>query len=79
MFRNIRTLVFWPTFLVLVSALIFSLVDLSLFLAATSTLNDLILRNFAWVFSLGSFYLVLLAVITYFSPLAKLRIGGGKC
>ena len=76
MLRNLRPLVFWPTFLVLMAALLFSLIDLTGFLTSVTALNDLILKNFSWVFSLGSFYLVVLAVITYFSPLANLRIGG---
>lgn len=76
MLRNLRPFVFWPTFLVLMAALLFSLIDLTGFLTSVTALNDLILKNFSWVFSLGSFYLVVLAVITYFSPLANLRIGG---
>ncbi|WP_280542238.1 BCCT family transporter [Chromohalobacter sp. 11-W] len=73
---SLRPLVFWPTFLVLLAAVIASYVNLDAFLAATSALNDAILDNFSWLFSLGSLYLLVLAVIVYFSPLGKLRIGG---
>ncbi|MCK0744501.1 BCCT family transporter [Chromohalobacter nigrandesensis] len=73
---SLRPLVFWPTFLVLLAAVIASYVNLDAFLATTSALNDAILDNFSWLFSLGSLYLLVLAVIVYFSPLGKLRIGG---
>ncbi|MCK2041374.1 BCCT family transporter [Chromohalobacter sp. TMW 2.2308] len=73
---SLRPLVFWPTFLVLLAAVIASYVNLDAFLATASALNDAILDNFAWLFSLGSLYLLVLAVIVYFSPLGQLRIGG---
>jgi len=73
---SLRPLVFWPTFLVLLAAVIAGYVNLDAFLATASALNDAILDNFAWLFSLGSLYLLVLAVIVYFSPLGKLRIGG---
>ncbi|MCK0713673.1 BCCT family transporter [Chromohalobacter sarecensis] len=76
MHTSLRPLVFWPTFLVLLAAVIASYVNLDAFLATTSALNDAILDNFSWLFSLGSLYLLVLAVIVYFSPLGKLRIGG---
>ena len=76
MIRNIRPLVFLPTFLILVSALILSLVDLEGFSKVTGDLNSTVLKNFSWLFSLGSFYLLVLVVITYFSKLGTIRIGG---
>lgn len=76
MFKSLRPLVFFPTFLVLVGALIFSLVDLELFTAYTKSANNFVLSHFSWLFSLGSFYLLVLIVITYFSKLGDIRIGG---
>lgn len=73
---SLRPLVFWPTFLILLAAVIASYVDLDAFLAAASTLNSAILDNFSWLFSLGSLYLLAMAVIVYFSPLGRIRIGG---
>lgn len=78
MFEKIRPLVFWPTFLLLTAAVVLSFVDLERFLAVTKALNGRLLANFSWLFSLGSFYLLLLIVFVYFSPLAKIRIGGEK-
>ncbi|GHA16028.1 BCCT family transporter [Oceanisphaera arctica] len=75
---NLRPLVFWPTFLLLMAALLASYLDLDTFLATTKTLNSAILDNFSWLFSLGSLYLLVLAVVVYFSPLGKIRIGGDQ-
>ncbi|RLQ21115.1 BCCT family transporter [Seongchinamella sediminis] len=76
MLRALRPLVFYPTFLILVSALALSLVDLEGFTRVTGGLNDRVLDLFSWLFSLGSFYLVVLVAFTYFSPLGRIRIGG---
>jgi len=76
MLKTIRPLVFLPTFLILAAALILSLVDLDSFTKVTSSLNSSILKNFSWLFSLGSFYLLGLIVVTYFSKLGNVRIGG---
>ncbi|WP_165313544.1 BCCT family transporter [Vibrio ziniensis] len=76
MIKNIRTLVFFPTFIILISALVLSLVDLESFTKITSELNSRVLSNFSWLFSLGSFYLLVLVVWTYFSKLGDVKIGG---
>lgn len=76
MFKYLRPLVFFPTFFILVSALILSLVDLEQFTAVTSALNSKVLELFSWLFSLGSFYLLVLVGLTYFSKLGDIRIGG---
>jgi len=76
MFKNIRPWVFWPSFLVLMGAVVMSFVNLESFLETTKALNSNLLANFSWLFSLGSFYLLVLVVAVYFSPLSKLRIGG---
>lgn len=73
---SLRPLVFWPTFLVLMAAVIASYLNLEAFLATASALNDAILDRFSWLFSLGSLYLLILAVVVYFSPLGRIRIGG---
>ncbi|WP_417606626.1 BCCT family transporter [Oceanimonas baumannii] len=75
---NIRPVVFWPTFLLLISALLASYQDLDTFLTITKSLNSAILDNFSWLFSLGSLYLLVLAMMVYFSPLGRIRIGGDQ-
>lgn len=72
----LRPLVFWPTFLILMAAVTASYVDLESFLRTSTQLNSLILTNFSWLFSAGSFALVVLTFVVYFSPLGKVRIGG---
>lgn len=76
MFEKIRPLVFWPSFLILMAAVIMSFVDLDGFLRVTISLNDMILDRFSWLFSLGSFYLLVLILFVYFSDLGKVKIGG---
>ena len=71
MFNKIRPLVFWPSFLILMAAVIMSFVDLDGFLRVTKSLNATILDRFSWFFSLGSFYLLMLIVVVYFSPLGQ--------
>ncbi len=78
MFEKIRPLVFWPSFLILMAAVVMSFIDLDGFLSATKSLNTTLLDSFSWFFSLGSFYLLVLVVAVYFSPLGKVRIGGNE-
>ena len=76
MIDRIRPLVFWPSFSILMSAVVMSFVDLEGFLNLTETLNASVLDSFSWFFSLGSFYLLVLIVVVYFSPLGRVGIGG---
>jgi len=76
MFDKIRPLVFWPSFLILMAAVVMSFIDLESFLRVTKSLNDTVLDRFSWFFSIGSFYLLMLIVVVYFSPLGKVTIGG---
>lgn len=72
----LRAWVFWPTFLILLAAVIASYLDLQGFLVVSRQLNRIILDNFSWLFSAGSFFLLVLTAIVYFSPLGRVRIGG---
>ena len=63
MFDKIRPLVFWPSFLILMAAVVTSFVDLEGFLRVTKSLNATVLESFSWLFSLGSFYLLSLIVV----------------
>ena len=73
---NIKHGVFWPPFLLLLAAVIFSFVDFNQYMHIVSQINDWILSKFAWLFSLSSFCLLLSLIGAYFSPLGKIRIGG---
>ncbi|MEM6545210.1 MAG: BCCT family transporter [Pseudomonadota bacterium] len=76
LFLDVRPLVFWPAFLVLMIAVLLSLIDLESFLSVMQTLNQRVLDSFGWLFSYGSFYLLLLVILTYCSPLGGVVIGG---
>lgn len=75
---NIKYGVFWPPFLLLLTAVVFSFVDLAQYMQIATKINDWILAKFSWLFSLSSFCLLVSLIITYFSPLGKIRIGGNN-
>lgn len=68
--------IFLPPFLLLLLSVILSLFFTKNFLKYVNQLNQWILQHFDWLFSWSTFLLVLILVITYFSPIAKLKIGG---
>ncbi|WP_438764514.1 BCCT family transporter [Kushneria sp. TE3] len=78
MTHSIRPWVFWPVFLVLLAAVVTSFVNLEGFVSVAGALNTFVLSHFSWLFSLGSFYLLVLGIIIYVSPLGRIRIGGEK-
>ncbi|WP_417474067.1 BCCT family transporter [Leisingera sp.] len=73
---SIRPLVFWPPFILLITAVLVSLVNLDQFLAVTTAINNWILSSFSWLFSLATLVMVLTLIAVFFSPLGKTRIGG---
>ncbi len=75
---SVRHGVFWPTFIVLLAAVVASYVNLEGFLSVVSTANTWVLDKFAWLYSLGGLYLLVLAALVYFSKLGRIRIGGDK-
>lgn len=74
--KNVRPLVFWPTFLMVGFAVAMSFVDLKGFLSAATTANNAILDNMFWMFTGSSFLMVVTIAAVFCSPLAKVRIGG---
>lgn len=68
--------VFWPPFLILLSSSIYSFFQPEAFLEYVTYLNNLILDYFGWLFSWSMLFFLLLCIVIYFSPIAKLRIGG---
>jgi glycine betaine transporter len=75
-FVRLKGWVFWPPFLLLVTALIYSLVDSASFLEQVTDINNWILKHFDWLFSYTSFFMVLVCVAIMVSPIGKLKIGG---
>ncbi len=73
---NLRRWVFFPPFLVLCAATIYSLVDVEGFLKNATFLNDWILAKFGWLYAIATFSFLIICIWVYFSPIAKVRIGG---
>ncbi len=71
-----RPLVFWPPAALLLSALVFSVVDYAGFHAAVSGANSWLLSRFDWLYSLASFGAVILVTWVAMSPIGSVRIGG---
>ncbi len=68
--------VFWPPFLVLLGSSIYSFFYPESFLEYVTHLNNLVLENFGWLFNWSMLLFIIICAIVYFSPLAKIRIGG---
>ncbi|MCB0696928.1 MAG: BCCT family transporter [Chitinophagaceae bacterium] len=62
--------------ILLLTALAFSLWGKDEFLAMVNGANDWILNHFDKAFSYTSFFMVLLCITIYFSPIGKVKIGG---
>ncbi|HOY20830.1 MAG TPA: BCCT family transporter [Haliscomenobacter sp.] len=73
---KIKLPVFLPPAILLVASMLYSLYDPADFLVQVRAANDWILYHFGWLFSGGTLVFLLLCVWIYFSPLAKVRIGG---
>lgn len=68
--------VFFPPIILLISTVIFCLVNNSLFSSLVTNLNAWVLKYFGFLFSWSSFLFLVLLLITYFSPIAHYKIGG---
>ncbi|MBP9077228.1 MAG: BCCT family transporter, partial [Haliscomenobacter sp.] len=74
--RQLKPVVFFVPFALLLVSIGYSLIDANGFLASVKGMNDWILRYFGWLFSAGTLLFVALCIWVYFSPLARVRIGG---
>lgn len=75
---NVRPYVFWPPFILLISAVISSIFLPEVFSNQIGNLQQAILTYFSIGFSWVSFLMLFLVIIVFFSPLGKYRIGGAK-
>ena len=73
---SVNKWVFYTPLILLVATVLFSLIDSALFIKVISSVNVWILQKFGWLFSWSSFAFLIILVITYFSPIAKTKIGG---
>ncbi|WP_082090784.1 BCCT family transporter [Halomonas sp. HG01] len=73
---SLRSYTFYPSLLVLGSFTVLALISDDLLLSVTQNIHEWLMSNFGWLYALSAFVLVILAFLLFFSPLAKLRIGG---
>lgn len=73
-----KSKVFFLPFTLLVFTIIASLYDSKVFLKTVTSINNWILQYFGWLFSFATILFLILCIWVYFSPLAKIRIGGKK-
>lgn len=73
---NLRHSVFWPPFLLLIAAALFSFFNRDGFIKMATDANNWLLANVGWLFSLGGLIMLVTVVGVYFSPLGKVKIGG---
>jgi len=76
--HNINRKVFFPPIILILITITFSQVNNEAFSSTISTINRWVLVNFGWLFSWSSFLFLILLIITYFSPIAKVKVGGAK-
>ncbi|MEG0720302.1 MAG: BCCT family transporter [Lachnospiraceae bacterium] len=72
----VKKVVFLPPWLLLVAMVVISLVNGEAFLSGLNAVTSWILDNFAWAFDVTTLSCVFVVIFVYFSPLAKVRIGG---
>lgn len=73
---GLNHIVFWPPFLLLLSAAAVSFFAGDSFETITNAANQWVLTNFGWLFSLVAFACVALCLIICVSPFGKVRLGG---
>ncbi len=73
---KIRKIAFWPAFILLFGALIYSMIDRKGFYAMADSANSWVLNNLGWTYSLTSFLCLVAIAVAYFSPLGDVVLGG---
>jgi len=76
MFNTIRKIAFFPAFLMMIAILGYNLLDKEGFGNFANALNNWVMANLGWSFSVAAVVCLAAVIVTYFSPLAKVRIGG---
>ena len=75
---QVRPWVFWPPFILLITAVLLSLISPDGFVAKARSIQQFILESFSLGFSWVSFLMSMLAGAVVISPLGKRKIGGTK-
>ncbi|WP_227765231.1 BCCT family transporter [Zhaonella formicivorans] len=74
--KNIRTFVFWPAFLLLLSSLLLNFANKDMFVQLVTGANNWLIANFGWGFSWAAFLALITVIIAYVSPLGNVKLGG---
>lgn len=74
--NKINHAVFWPPFLILLGAVLYSFIDEKGFAVGTNALYDTLSLNFDWLYALISLIIVLLLIVIACSKAGKIRFGG---
>jgi choline-glycine betaine transporter len=74
--KNIRWVVFLPSWIIAIAILILNLANYDAFIASMNAAVGWILKYFSWLFSLVTCVIVVVVVIAYFSPIKNVRFGG---
>ena len=77
-FKKLNHWVFWPPFLLLIVALAYSLLAKEAFLRWVNGANQWILDHFDHAFNVTAFFMVILSLVLFLSPLGKVKIGGSS-
>ncbi len=73
---RIKPIVFFPAFILLVISIILSFVNYDSFLKVTTLAKNFMTIQCGWMFSLAGIASLIVIILTYFSPLANVKIGG---
>lgn len=74
--KNIKHVVFWPPFLLLLAAVILNFINKDVFAGVVTNAHSWVLDTFGWLFSLTAFLMLIVCVGIYFSPFGRIIIGG---
>lgn len=74
--KSLNPWVFFPPLIFLAATVVFSLSNAEHFLRLMNIANAWVLERFGWLFSWATLAFLLILAMVYFSPLAKVRIGG---
>lgn len=74
--KNLRVLTFYPAFVCMLITVYFTVQDKAFFIETTSAINNLIIDDLSWLFSLSAVLAVMLVVYVFFAPISRVKIGG---
>lgn len=74
--NKIRPIAFFPPLILMVAVIVFNFINQEVFYHFLNNVNNWILANLGWIFSLITVACLVLCVAAYVSPFGKTKIGG---